>query len=364
MSFMIDALGGVGFCVGFHLEKIQDAVMTKIRWNQYSSSRDDHHLFITPTNQYLNPMKSLMFHGKKTEISANSQMRVNAYTCVELPLGGVGFVSDEIRPTLPFIKHQRNNLSDQHKTGDLGRFMAGKNSWFKHYNTASDGCSMELLWAEQDYETIAFFWRINEWVSKFEDENNRGTCQLSLSLLRRKLGWNRSRSVRVLSKISSRFKMNCELHSDGETVLVSVPNWLELQENRGGKREAKPEQKPDRGRGRRKKREGEVDFAQNEFPPSELFVLWNQHRGSLAEAVKLTKKRAARASKLWKENPNEQHWIKIIQKIATSPFCNGENKRHWKATFDFLLQDDTETKVLEGTYTSHKPAPRAQVFIP
>lgn len=129
--------------------------------------------------------------------------------------------------------------------------MGNKNSWFKHYNTSSEGQSFELLWAEQDYEAIAFFWWLLEQVSKFESESDRGTCVLSYRILKRKLGWNHSRSARVLSKIGSSFQVKIEPQSDPDLFKVFVPKWSELQENRGGKRDAKPEQKPDR----RKKRE-------------------------------------------------------------------------------------------------------------
>lgn len=129
--------------------------------------------------------------------------------------------------------------------------MGNKNSWFKHYNSSSEGQSFELLWASQDYETIAFFWWLLEQVSKLESENDRGTCLLSYPILKRKLGWNRSRSVRVLSKIALSFQVKIEPQSDDKVFKVFIPKWLELQENRGGKREAKEEQKPHR----RKKRE-------------------------------------------------------------------------------------------------------------
>lgn len=220
---------------------------------------------------------------------------------------------------------------------------------------------MELLWAEQDYETIAFFWRLNEWVSKFESENKRGTCQISLSLLKRKLGWNRSRSLRVLGKINSSFQMKTELQSDNETVLVFTPNWLELQENRGGKNRAKTKQK--RHRGKKREERGEKENSEDlQNPPSSepkndgsaLLEVWNKHRGPLPEAVALTGKRKSHAIQRLEEIPDLNYWADVVARMAGSEFCNGANDRGWTANFDFLLRPDTHVKVIEGSYQNKR----------
>jgi hypothetical protein len=159
--------------------------------------------------------------------------------------------------------------------------MAIKNSWFKHYNTSSDGQSFELLWAAQDYEAIAFFWWLLEQVSRFESLEERGKCTLSYSLLKRKLGWNAQRSARVLSKIASSFQVKIEPCSDKELFQVSIPNWLKLQENRGGKTLSKKEQNPERSKKREvrgKKKEIDYEKFQRAF---ELFPI--QIKGPKAE---------------------------------------------------------------------------------
>lgn len=39
-----------------------------------------------------------------------------------------------------------------------------------------------------------------------------------------------------------------------------------------------------------------------------------------------------------------------ISAVECTPFCRGENDRGWKASFDFLLQPGSFTKLIEGTY--------------
>ena len=110
-------------------------------------------------------------------------------------------------------------------------------TWFKHYNTAHEGKTICELWASHDSELIAFYWTILEMVSRWEDENERGVLVVKLSTLKMKLGMNSQRSSKLLAKISSTFKIEVKEISE-ETYKLSVPNWLELQETRGGKNKA------------------------------------------------------------------------------------------------------------------------------
>jgi len=112
------------------------------------------------------------------------------------------------------------------------------NSWFKHYNNAHEGQSIFNLWASNQPEVIAFYWTLLELVSRWELEESRGELQLNLSTLRAKLGMNSQRSKKLLLKIEETFKIEV-LWINEESFRVSIPNWLELQERRGGKRESK-----------------------------------------------------------------------------------------------------------------------------
>lgn len=126
----------------------------------------------------------------------------------------------------------------------MGKTSKPEMKWFKHYNNASEGESCELLIAEKDYECLYIYWWLNEQVSKFEDTDSpekRGRITLNFSYFKRKLHLNIQRTSRVLQKIHKTFKMEITINSD-ETISVYVPNWSELQENRGGKRESKANQ--------------------------------------------------------------------------------------------------------------------------
>lgn len=43
-------------------------------------------------------------------------------------------------------------------------------------------------------------------------------------------------------------------------------------------------------------------------------------------------------------------WRELCVKVAASEFCRGINDRGWVATFDWMLERDTATKIAEGKY--------------
>jgi hypothetical protein len=84
---------------------------------------------------------------------------------------------------------------------------------------------------------------------------------------------------------------------------------------------------------------------------SPLVDLWNRlaHK-DLPRVRGCGKSRSDALKARWREHPDEQYWTEVIAKINASPFCLGENKNGWKATFDFFVRPETHLKALEGTY--------------
>jgi hypothetical protein len=62
-------------------------------------------------------------------------------------------------------------------------------------------------------------------------------------------------------------------------------------------------------------------------------------------------------------------WKFAVAKVRDSPFLRGQNNRGWKADFDFLLQQKSFTKLMEGAYDdrsnhhSNQAQPSATEFI-
>ena len=87
---------------------------------------------------------------------------------------------------------------------------------------------------------------------------------------------------------------------------------------------------------------------------SEVVNFWNS-KENLHQA-KLTNSRRAKLKARLADKDFSEGYKTAIEKISASKFCTGENDRGWKATFDWLLANDTNyVKVLEGKYDNHGP---------
>lgn len=103
---------------------------------------------------------------------------------------------------------------------------------------------------------------------------------------------------------------------------------------------------------------GDMPIANATGTPHWMVELWNLHCGSLPK-IKGLGPAHRRKGKTRHQFLNDQlkaygedraYWTKIIQRIASSKFCTGQNDRGWVATFDWLLQADVPLKIDEGKY--------------
>jgi len=86
----------------------------------------------------------------------------------------------------------------------------------------------------------------------------------------------------------------------------------------------------------------------------ELVALWNSFDG-LPKVMVLSEARLRRLKVRLKEHPDLEFWKKVFEKIATTPFLLGDNSNQWRATFDWIIRNDTNAlKVLEGAYEKRK----------
>lgn len=64
----------------------------------------------------------------------------------------------------------------------------------------------------------------------------------------------------------------------------------------------------------------------------------------------LSKTRKSKLRQRLKECGGLGGWHEALEKAAASPLCNGDNDRGWVADLDFLLQQKSFTKLMEGSY--------------
>ena len=91
------------------------------------------------------------------------------------------------------------------------------------------------------------------------------------------------------------------------------------------------------------------------FGPAELLEVWNQNCGTMQVVTKLAKRRSMLCKQRLKENPAEEYWVRVIRKMAATPFMCGQgppsDRSPWRANFDWLIKNDlNHVKVMEGNY--------------
>ena len=78
--------------------------------------------------------------------------------------------------------------------------------------------------------------------------------------------------------------------------------------------------------------------------------LYNAICTSLPKVVRLTDKRRRAVRLIHDKGYTPEQLDEAFRRAQASSFCAGQNDRHWKADFDWLLNENNLVKVLEGKY--------------
>ena len=70
----------------------------------------------------------------------------------------------------------------------------------------------------------------------------------------------------------------------------------------------------------------------------------------LPKARFLTKTRAGKIRLRLKDIGGLEVWNEALGKLETTPWMAGDNDRGWRASLDFMLQEASLLKLLEGVY--------------
>jgi len=86
-------------------------------------------------------------------------------------------------------------------------------------------------------------------------------------------------------------------------------------------------------------------------PHGKIKELYNKYCKSLPGLLTMSKQRKVKLKTRWGEHPNLDWWQALFETVEQIPFCCGDNDRGWKASFDWLVANDTNAlKVMEGKY--------------
>ena len=81
-----------------------------------------------------------------------------------------------------------------------------------------------------------------------------------------------------------------------------------------------------------------------------IVKVWNQTlTGTLPPVSRLTDKRKKFLNAQLKKYPDLDHWQQVCEKVKASDFLTGKTTQ-WKCGFDWMLNENNRTKILEGNY--------------
>lgn len=84
--------------------------------------------------------------------------------------------------------------------------------------------------------------------------------------------------------------------------------------------------------------------------PQQLADRYNAICTNLPRVVRLTDKRRRAVRLIHDKGYTPEQLDEAFRRAQASSFCAGQNDRHWKADFDWLLNENNLVKVLEGKY--------------
>lgn len=112
-----------------------------------------------------------------------------------------------------------------------------------------------------------------------------------------------------------------------------------------------PENSGRQSRGQRLEKDTNVSFSLAGAQIAEAFSMYNEmaERAGLPKAQRLNKAREGKLAARLRDAGGLEGWAVALDKTEKSDFCSGR-KTDFKASLDFLLQESSFTKLMEGNY--------------
>jgi hypothetical protein len=93
--------------------------------------------------------------------------------------------------------------------------------------------------------------------------------------------------------------------------------------------------------------------------PENVIALYHEHCPSFPHLARLTDARKTKIKIRLAEIGSREKLGGLFRKMEASRFLKGDNPRGWKATFDWLFENEKNwVKVIEGNYDNEQPADR------
>lgn len=192
-------------------------------------------------------------------------------------------------------------------------------------------------------------------------ELQRGELSHSIRFLAERWGWGKG----VVERFIGRLKTETLIKTRNETgqLIISICGYDEMQAvpNVDGtasetRNETPPGQQQD-STGTKKnqsnqRNEGNSSLVILTDDAFEAVEAWNEmaERHGLPRVSRLTDARRQKLRQRLSDAGGMDGWRHALGKLAAAKWMHGENDRGWKADFDFMLQQKSFTRLMEGGY--------------
>jgi len=166
-----------------------------------------------------------------------------------------------------------------------------------------------------------------------------------------------------IKRISFRLRVSVDY---AKSLISKLKHWLDITMISSGYQDDTPETETER---ETEKKEGanaplssgvprtldliptEPDVEQSAFDAYNAMAA----RVGIPLAQKFDQTRRAKLRQRLKDCGGLSGWVDALEKLSKSSHCTGSNDRGWRADFDFLLQNQSFTRLMEGRYDDRKP---------
>jgi len=147
------------------------------------------------------------------------------------------------------------------------------------------------------------------------------------------------------------------IKSNNKFSVVTIVNWALYQldkdnsDNKSDNKKTTDEQQMNTNKNIKNDKKIKKEDGKESVPHSEVLETFNRICVSFAKVQKMTDSRKDKLRTRWPEFKTMETFEDICQKMESSSFLKGNNPRKWKATLDWLLDNDNNwVKVVEGQY--------------
>lgn len=249
-------------------------------------------------------------------------------------------------------------------------------------------------------EVQAFIWLVSE--ASYQDrtvrgvkgpiELKRGQLTHSLRFMADKWRWTYSRVNRFLKRLEIETAIetatetdqnviticNYDIYQDFETYRETVHEVQQSKQQRNSaetaaKQRRTPEGTPEGIKDKDIGHSGNADLSLFDDDPEQESLpafldrtdehkavgMWNDvaEKHGLPQCQKLTDTRRSKIRKRLKDCGGLEGWQLAMGKIGAADWMHGSNNRGWKADIDFVLQEKSFTRLMEGSYDRTDPPP-------